>query len=321
MKNSSADAPYLSVIIAVYNEVENLPLLLESLSGVLETMSSSYEIIAVDDGSTDGSDQFLKKEAANYPYLRAVLLRRNYGQTAAFAAGFRHALGQVIVTMDGDLQNDPSDIPSLLAKLEEGYDLVTGWRQNRQDSMLTRIVPSQIANGIISRVFGLKLHDCGCSLKAFRSEIVSNLHLYGELHRFIPILAYVEGARVAEIPVRHHARRFGHSKYGIKRVFSTLMDLLTVFFLKKIMTRPMHLFGLPGIFCLISGIFIGAYMTLLKLGFHQAIGHRPLLLLSVLLVLAGVQLFCFGILAELLMRIYHESQHKPIYGVKEVIEA
>ncbi|HEY9295040.1 MAG TPA: glycosyltransferase, partial [Phormidium sp.] len=242
------------------------------------------------------------------------------GQTPAMAAGFNYARGRVIVTLDGDLQNDPADIPVLMAKLEEGYDLVSGWRRKRQDAAVKRLLPSKIANWLIGKVTGVKLHDYGCSLKAYRSELVADMNLYGELHRFLPALAYIEGAKITEIPVRHHARRFGQSKYGLGRTFRVLMDLLTIWFMKKFLTRPMHVFGLLGLGSMVTGVLIGGYLTFLKLGFGEEIGNRPLLVLAVVLLLAGVQLFGFGLLAELLMRTYHESQGRPIYRVREVVE-
>jgi hypothetical protein len=221
--------------------------------------------------------------------------------------------------MDGDLQNDPIDIPRLLETLNQGYDLVCGWRKNRQDNSFTRLLPSKIANFLIGIVTGIKLHDYGCSLKAFRSELVADMNLYGELHRFLPALAYIEGAKITEIEVRHHARRHGKSKYGLSRTFRVLMDLFTVFFMKKFLTKPMHVFGLLGLIFLAAGTLIGGYLTYLKLGLGEPIGGRPLLILSLLLVLTGVQLFSFGLLAELLMRTYHESQQRPIYRVRKVI--
>jgi glycosyltransferase involved in cell wall biosynthesis len=318
---SSALQPDLSVIVPVYNEVESLPRLLETIATALDPAQLSYEIVCVDDGSTDGSGEWLKQEAIARQNLRAVLLRRNYGQTAAMAAGFRHANGKVLVTLDGDLQNDPADIPALVAKLNEGYDLVSGWRKQRQDAALTRLLPSKIANWLIGEVTGVKLHDYGCSLKAYRAELVADLNLYGELHRFLPALAFIEGARITEMPVRHHARRFGKSKYGLGRTFRVVMDLFTIFFMKKFLTRPMHGFGLLGLLLIVLGTALGLYLCFLKLGLGMSIGDRPLLILSVSLFLAGIQLFSFGLLAELSMRTYHESQNRPIYRVREVIES
>ncbi len=309
----------VSVIVPVYNEVESLPYLIAEIAKSLTESGLSYEIICVDDGSKDGSAQLLKAEAQKRPDLKAVLLRRNYGQTAAMAAGFYYARSHSIVTLDGDLQNDPADIPLLLAKLAEGYDLVSGWRQKRQDAALTRLLPSKIANLLIGRVTGVKLHDYGCSLKAYRAEVLADMNLYGELHRFLPALAYIEGANITEIPVRHHARRFGQSKYGLSRTFRVVMDLMTIYFMKSFLTRPMHVFGLFGLLSTALGTILGLYLTFLKLGLGQSIGNRPLLILAVLLVVAGVQLFSFGLLAELLMRTYHESQGRPIYRVREVV--
>lgn len=309
----------ISVVVPVYNEVESLPHLISAIATTLTVSRLSYEIICVDDGSTDGSAEFLKQQAQTRTDLKAVLLRRNYGQTAAMAAGFDYAQLQCIVTLDSDLQNDPADIPLLLAKLEEGYDLVSGWRQKRQDAALTRLLPSQIANWIIGRVTGVRLHDYGCSLKAYRSELVADMNLYGELHRFLPALAYIEGAKISELPVRHHARRYGRSKYGLSRTFRVLMDLLTIWFMKKFLTRPMHVFGVFGLLSMALGTLLGLYLTVLKLGFGYSIGDRPLLILAVLLLVTGVQLFSFGLLAELLMRTYHESQGRPIYRVREVV--
>ena len=315
----SAIVPDVSVVVPIHNEVESLPLLLEAIASILSSSQINYEIICVDDGSTDGSGEFLKQEAQIRTDLKAVILRRNYGQTAAMAAGFYYAVGKAIVTLDADLQNDPADIPMLLAKLEDGYDLVSGWRQKRQDGAVNRLLPSKIANWLIRHTTSVNIHDYGCSLKAYRAELLADMNLYGELHRFLPALAYIEGARITEIPVRHHARRFGRSKYGIWRTFRVLMDLLTILFMKKFLTRPMHVFGLLGLISMVSGTAIGIYLTFVKLALGEMIGNRPLLILAVLLLVTGVQLFCFGLLAELLMRTYHESQGRPIYRVREVV--
>jgi dolichol-phosphate mannosyltransferase len=316
----SASVPAVSVVVPVRDEVESLPHLLEAIASTLSDNQISYEIICVDDGSTDGSAEFLKEQAQIRSDLKAVILRRNYGQTAAMSAGFNYAVGKAIVTLDADLQNDPADIPMLLAKLDEGYDLVSGWRQKRQDGAVNRLLPSKIANWLIRRTTSVYIHDYGCSLKAYRAELVADMNLYGELHRFLPALAYIEGARITEMPVRHHARRFGRSKYGISRTFRVLMDLLTILFMKKFLTRPMHVFGLLGLSSMVLGGGIGIYLTFVKLVMGEMIGNRPLLILAVLLLVTGVQLFCFGLLAELLMRTYHESQGRPIYRVREVVE-
>ncbi|MBU7586485.1 MAG: glycosyltransferase family 2 protein [Nostoc sp. TH1S01] len=316
----SANVPAVSVVVPVRDEVESLPHLIEAIASTLSDSQISYEIICVDDGSTDGSAEFLKQQAQIRSDLKAVILRRNYGQTAAMSAGFNYAVGKAVVTLDADLQNDPADIPMLLAKLDEGYDLVSGWRQKRQDGAVNRLLPSKIANWLIRRTTSVYIHDYGCSLKAYRSELVADMNLYGELHRFLPALAYIEGARITEMPVRHHARRFGRSKYGISRTFRVLMDLLTILFMKKFLTRPMHVFGLFGLSSMVLGLGIGIYLTFIKLVMGEMIGNRPLLILAVLLLVTGVQLFCFGLLAELLMRTYHESQGRPIYRVREVVE-
>ncbi|BBD67398.1 glycosyl transferase family protein [Nostoc commune NIES-4072] len=315
----SAIVPDVSVVLPIHDEVESLPLLLEAIAFTLSSSQINYEIICVDDGSTDGSGDFLKEQAQIRTDLKAVILRRNYGQTAAMAAGFYYAVGKAIVTLDADLQNDPADIPMLLAKLDEGYDLVSGWRQKRQDGAVNRLLPSKIANWLIRRTTSVNIHDYGCSLKAYRAELLADMNLYGELHRFLPALAYIEGARITEVPVRHHARRFGRSKYGIWRTFRVLMDLLTILFMKRFLTRPMHVFGLLGLISMVSGTAIGIYLTFVKLVLGEMIGNRPLLILAVLLLVTGVQLFCFGLLAELLMRTYHESQGRPIYRVREVV--
>lgn len=318
-QTTNPSQPDISILVPIYNEVDSIPDLLSAITTALDPTGLNYEIICVDDGSKDGSTELLIQLAKSRTDLKAVIFRRNYGQTPAMAAGFNNASGQVFITMDGDLQNDPADIPLLLAKLEEGYDLVSGWREKRQDDALTRLLPSKIANWVIGKVTGVKLHDYGCSLKAYRAELVADMNLYGELHRFLPALAYIEGARISEIPVNHHARRYGKSKYGLGRTFRVVMDLLTVFFMKKFLTRPMHVFGLFGLISIAAGMVLGLYLTILKLGLGQDIGDRPLLILAIVLVLAGVQLFSFGLLAELLMRTYHESQNRPIYRVREVV--
>ncbi len=318
--SSVIDSPQLdlSVVVPIYNEAESIETLVQAIADAVGEIDLSYEIICVDDGSKDGSTEVLTNLARRRTDLKAVILRRNYGQTPAMAAGFESATGKVIVTLDGDLQNDPVDIPLLLAKLDEGYDLVSGWRRKRQDAALTRLLPSKIANMIIAKVTGVKLHDYGCSLKAYRAELIADMNLYGELHRFLPALAYIEGARITEVPVRHHARRFGQSKYGLGRTIRVVMDLLTVYFMKKFLTRPMHVFGLGGVISLAIGIAMGSYLTVVKLFFNQNIGDRPLLILAVLLIITGVNLFCFGLVTELLMRTYHESQRRPIYRIRDV---
>ncbi|PNW38834.1 UNVERIFIED_CONTAM: glycosyl transferase [Euhalothece sp. KZN 001] len=314
-------APQVSVIVPIYNEVESLEALVDSIAQTLIPTQRPYEVICVDDGSKDGSTALLKTLAQSRKDLSAVILRRNYGQTAAMAAGFHQAQGQFIISLDADLQNDPTDIPQLLAKLEEGYDLVSGWRKYRQDAALTRLLPSKIANWLIGKVTNVRIHDYGCSLKGYRGELLADMNLYGELHRFLPALAFIEGAKITEIPVKHHPRRYGSSKYGLGRTLRVLMDLLTIWFMQKFLTRPMHVFGSLGLTSMGLGVLIGAYLTFVKFAFNQDIGDRPLLILVVVLLLAGVQLFSFGLLGELLIRTYHESQGRPIYRVREVVSS
>jgi glycosyltransferase involved in cell wall biosynthesis len=316
---AASPPPDLSVVVPLYNEEASLPQLVKQLLAALQPIGRSFELILVDDGSRDRTPELLRELAESVPELVAVLLRRNYGQTAAMAAGFDASRGSVIVTLDGDLQNDPSDIPLLLATLEEGYDLVSGWRHQRRDAAVSRLLPSFLANRLIARVTGVRLHDYGCSLKAYRREVLSDLNLYGELHRFLPALAYIEGARIGEVRVNHHPRRYGRSKYGIDRTFRVLMDLLTVWFMKRFLTRPMHVFGFAGLLCLLGGLVTGFWLVGEKLILGTDIGDRPLLLLAVLAILSGVQLFGFGLLAELQMRTYHESQGRPIYRVRATL--
>ncbi|MCP9850655.1 glycosyltransferase family 2 protein [Cyanobium sp. Morenito 9A2] len=313
---SESQAPEVSIVVPLFNEAESLPPLVEQLLASLRPQGRSFELVLVDDGSVDATASVLTRLAETTPELVAVLLRRNYGQTAAMAAGFDASVGALIVTLDGDLQNDPADIPLLLKRLEKGFDLVSGWRHERQDGALNRLLPSKIANGLIARVTGVKLHDYGCSLKAYRREVVADMNLYGELHRFLPALAFIEGARITEVKVQHHARRFGRSKYGLDRTFRVLMDLLTVTFMKRFLTRPMHVFGLGGLAGIGAGLLIALHLSYAKLVLQENIGNRPLLMVAVLAIVTGVQLFCFGLLAELQMRTYHESQGRPIYRVR-----
>lgn len=312
-------APYLSVVVPIYNEEESIPTLYDQLTAALATLDRPYEIIAVDDGSRDRSFALLSERAAQDPRLRVVRFRRNFGQTAAFAAGFDRARGTYIVTIDADLQNDPTDIPRLLDRAAEGYDVVSGWRANRQDPFLNRRLPSQIANGLISWATGVRLHDYGCSLKVYRADVVKNINLYGELHRFIPAIASWQGVAVTEMPVNHHARRYGSSKYGIGRTTRVLLDLITVRFLLSYSTRPMQVFGAFGLLAMLGGTLISLYLVALKLLYNLSIGDRPLLLLGVLLIIVGVQFIGFGLMGELIMRTYYETQHKPIYVVREEI--
>lgn len=310
----------LSVVVPIYNEEESLEALIQETNEVLRALGKDCEIIIVDDGSTDGTYPILIRLFRKEPRLKVVRLKRNFGQTAAVAAGLAYAQGEVIVAMDGDGQNDPRDIPALLAKLDEGFDLVSGWRSPRQDPFWTRRLPSQIANGLISWITEVKLHDYGCTLKAIRREIAKDLKLYGEMHRFIPAIAYERGARIAEIKVHHRPRLWGKSKYGIARTFRVVLDLLTVKFLLSYATRPLHIFGPVGLLSGAVGFVLAVYLTVQKLVYGLEIAGRPLLLLSVLLILVSFQFITMGLLAEMLARTYHESQNKPIYVIKEVLD-
>ncbi len=310
----------LSVIVPVYNEEESLESLIRELRSALDPLGRSYELVIVDDGSTDGSYACLSRLHKMEPRMKVLRFKRNFGQTAAVAAGLAQAQGKVIVPMDGDGQNDPKDIPALLAKLEEGFDLVSGWRSPRQDPFWSRQFPSLMANRFISWMTQVKLHDYGCTLKAIRSEVAKELKLYGEMHRFIPAIAYERGAKIAEIKVHHRPRHWGKSKYRIARTFRVVLDLLTVKFLLSYATRPLHIFGLIGLISGGAGFLIGGYLTIQKIFYHFEIGGRPLLLLAVLLILIGFQFISMGLLGEMLARTYHESQDKPIYVIKEILD-
>ena len=309
----------LSVVVPLFNEQESLAPLVERILSHVRPLGLSFELVLVDDGSRDRTPELLGQLAATVPELVAVRLRRNYGQTAAMAAGFDASCGEVIVTLDGDLQNDAADIPLLLEKLNQGFDLVSGWRHRRQDAALSRLLPSLLANRLIARVTGVKLHDYGCSLKAYRREVIDDLNLYGELHRFLPALAFIEGARITEVQVTHHPRRYGKSNYGIDRTFRVLMDLLTVWFMKRFLTRPMYVFGSGGLVAMGAGLLVALWLVGEKLMIGTNIGDRPLLLIALICFLTGVQLFCFGLLAEIQMRTYHESQGRPIYRVRDIL--
>ncbi len=313
--------PAVSVVVPAHNEERNLLPLCDRLTAVLDATGRSFEIVVVDDASTDGSVRLLRNLAANEPRLKAVCLRRNHGQTAALAAGFATATGEVVVAMDGDLQHQPEDIPALLAKIDEGYDLVNGWREGRSDRLLTRKIPSRAANWMIRKLSGVPLRDFGGTFKAYRSELLGQVRLYGDLHRFIPVLAAIHGARIAEVPIRIQDRAAGHSHYGLGRTTHVMFDMLTVAFLARYLTRPMHLFGSLGL--LLGGL--GAtglgYLLLEKLrGTHIMVEHGPLLIASAVVALSGLQLLCTGLIGEVLTRTYFESQGRPIYGASELIQ-
>lgn len=308
----------LSVVIPVYNEEENIRLLHDGLKRALDPLQREYEIIFVDDGSTDRTLSLLEEIQSGDKNVMVLSMRRNFGQTAAFAAGFDFARGDVVVTMDGDLQNDPADIPKLLELIKD-HDLVSGWRKKRKDPFFSRRLPSIIANWLISNVTGVKLHDYGCSLKAYKREVIKNLKLYGEMHRFIPAVASWYGVRVAEVETIHHPRIHGKSKYGISRTVKVVLDLITVKFLQSFSTKPIQFFGPVGVASGFLGFLILLYLSLDKILFHHDIGGRPLLLLGALLVIVGIQLIGMGLLGEMLVRVYHESQRKPIYVIKKIL--
>jgi len=309
----------LSVVIPVYNEEENVEPLVSELTTVLSRLQQTYEIVIVDDGSRDGTFAKLRVLLAQRPELTIMRLKRNFGQTAAVAAGLAHASGETVILMDGDAQNDPADIPAMLAKLAEGNDLVAGWRFNRQDPFLNRRLPSMIANRLISWATQVKLHDYGCTLKVMRRTVAKDLRLYGEMHRFIPALAYERGAQIAELKVNHRPRLRGQTKYGISRTLRVILDLLTVKFLNTYSTRPAHVFGPIGIVSGVVGFVLSLHLTIQKFVYEVDIGGRPLLLLAVLLIFIGFQFVTMGLLGEMLARTYHESQDRPVYVVGEVL--
>src|SRR5918999_4866973 len=313
--------PELSVVIPIRNESPNIDALYTELTEALERWGRTYEVLAVDDGSTDDSFERLARWQQRDPRWRIIRFRRNFGQTAAFAAGFRHARGRLIATSDGDLQNDPRDLPDMIRRVEEGSDIVCGWRKDRKDPWLTRRLPSELANKLISWSTGVKLHDYGCSLKVFRAEVVKPIKLYGEMHRFLPAIASEMGVNIAEVVVNHRPRRHGASKYGLSRTFRVVLDLLTVKFLLSYSTRPLQMFGLIGVPMGLVGFLIAAYLSYERLTGQQAIANRPLLLFAVLLIFTGIQLVTMGLLAEIMSRTYHESQDKPIYVIRDVCES
>jgi glycosyltransferase involved in cell wall biosynthesis len=309
----------LSIVVPVFNEEENIEPLVGEIRGALAPLKKSYEVIAVDDGSGDRTFAVLSRLRRCDPTVNVIRLKRNFGQTAALAAGLAYASGEIVVLMDGDGQNDPADIPALLGKIEEGNDMVAGWRFHRQDPFLSRRLPSMIANRLISWTTKVKLHDYGCTLKAMRREIAKSLRLYGEMHRFIPAIAYERGARIAEIRVNHRPRLRGASKYGITRTLRVILDLLTVKFLSSYSTRPAHVFGPIGIISGFTGFLIALYLTAQKFVYDVEIGNRPLLLLSILLIFIGFQFITIGLLGEMLARTYHESQDRAVYVIGEVL--
>jgi glycosyltransferase involved in cell wall biosynthesis len=313
--------PRISVVIPVFNEAENLEDLQRELVAGLEKTGQSFEAILVDDGSTDSSWTVLRSLQAKDGRFKLIRLRKNFGQTAALAAGFDRARGDIIISLDADLQNDPNDIPLFIQKIEEGYDIVSGWRKSRKDKFFSRRVPSILANRLISRLTGVKLHDYGCTLKAFRSEIIKNVKLYGELHRFIPAIASQLGVEIAEVEVNHRARKHGKSKYSIARLPKVILDLLTVKFLLSYSTRPLQIFGLLGLGSFVAGLVISIWLSVQRLFFGQSLANRPLLLLGAILIIIGFQFIMLGLLAEIMVRAYHESSGKTIYVVREFVDS
>jgi dolichol-phosphate mannosyltransferase len=318
-KTKTHDAPELSLFLPVMDEEENLRPMHAKIAAALDELRKTAEVIYVDDGSTDGSLAVLKDIAATDDRVRVISLRRNYGQTAAMAAGIDAARGEILIPMDADLQNDPADIARLLDKLGEGYDVVSGWRKDRQDKLVSRKIPSQIANRIISWIGGVPLHDYGCSLKAYRRDVIQDVKLYGEMHRFIPIYASWAGARVTEIPVGHHARTMGRSKYGISRTLKVIFDLMTIKFMASYQTKPIYVFGGFGMIAFAISVIAGFWAVYLKLFEGTSFILTPLPIIAVVMLAISVQFFLMGLLAELLVRTYHESQDKAIYAVREKI--
>ena len=320
--SQDVQTPEVSVVVPLFNEADNILPLYHALHHAMALIGRRWEVIFVDDGSTDNTYPVLcDLHAQAKALVRVLRLRRNFGQTAALSAGFDAARAPVIVSMDGDMQNDPSDIESLLKTLDDGYDVVSGWRVHRQEGFWLRRLPSRMANWLISRITGIHLHDYGCTLKAYRADVVKELRLYGEMHRFIPALIGGNGARIAELPVQHHARRHGRSKYGLSRTLRVIFDLMTVKFWLSFLTRPLQIFGLLGVATGGLGALICLYLAVLKLGWQEPLAQRPLLMLGVLLLVVGVQFICMGILAEIQTRTYHESSNKPIYTLRDVLDS
>lgn len=310
----------LSLVVPVYNEQENLPLLFDAIYQTMNAMRKSWEVILVDDGSYDKSLSVLREYAQKDPeHLRVISFRRNFGQTAAIAAGLDYSQGEIIVLLDADMQNDPADIPMMLAKLDEGYDLVSGWRKDRKDNAFTRNFPSMLANSLISRVTGVHLHDYGCTLKVYRRDVLEGFRLYGEMHRFIPVYASSVGANITELAVRHHPRKFGKTKYGLERTAKVVLDLFTVKFLVSYASKPIYLFGGAGGLLMVVSAFIMFYLFVRRIFFFVGIANSPLLQMSAMFFILGVQSMLMGLIAELLVRTYHESQRKPTYTVRTKI--
>jgi len=309
----------LSIVIPIYNERESIEKLYKKLDEALSGMNLKYEVLLIDDGSVDDTFNELLKVHRRNKLFKIIRFRKNFGQTSAISAGFSYAEGEVVVTLDADLQNDPRDIPVLLEKLNEGYDIVSGWRRNRKDKAVTRRFPSIIANKIISKLTGVHLHDYGCTLKAYRKEVVKNINLYGEMHRYIPAIASGIGVKVAEVPVMHHSRRYGKSKYGVSRTIKVILDIITLKFLLSYSQSPIQIFGLVGLFSGAVGFIMTSYLIIMRLFFNQSLADRPLFILSIFMIFIGVQLITIGLLAEVLIRVYHKVQNRSTYVIKDII--
>ncbi len=314
------ESVYLSVVIPVYNERENISFLYENLSRILPSLCVKYEVLLIDDGSSDGSFNELVKIHEQDNNYKVIKFRKNFGQTPAMSAGFDYANGEIIITLDADLQNDPQDIPLLIQKMNEGYDIVSGWRINRQDKAISRKLPSKIANWLIAKLTGVRIHDYGCTLKAYSRDVVKNIELYGEMHRYIPAVASWMGISVAEVPVHHHSRKFGKSKYGISRTIRVILDIIILKYLLSYSQKPIQIFGLIGLFTGLVGGIITIYLIIMRLFFNVALSSRPLFTLSIFMIFIGVQLITMGILGELLMRTYHEASGKPTYAIKQILD-
>lgn len=319
IEQSMDQSCYLSLIIPAKNESENLEILYQSITQALRHTNKRYEVIIINDGSTDATQQVIERLHERDPRIIGIELKKNFGQTPALAAGIDHARGEIIIMLDADLQNDPHDIPLLLEKIHEGYDIVSGWRKDRKDKLVTRKIPSRIANYILNSASNTPIHDLGCSLKAYRREVIADLNLYGDMHRYLPIYAGMNGARIAEIEVHHRPRMFGQSKYGLSRVFKVVIDMVTIQFWAKFLTKPMRFFGMVGLMLLSAGSLAALYLTYLKVAYGAAIGDRPLLIFATLSILAGLQVIGLGILGEVLARNYFESQGKKTYSIRKVV--
>ncbi|MBN1298738.1 MAG: glycosyltransferase [Actinobacteria bacterium] len=318
--SSSVKKTDISIVVPVYNEEESLPHLYASLAAVLEKMDKTYEVILVDDGSRDDSYAKLVDIHNKNKNFKIIRFRRNFGQTQAMRAGFDNALGEVIITLDADLQNDPNDIPAMLEKMEEGYDIVSGWRKNRQDKLFSRRMPSVIANRLISRLFNVHIHDYGCTLKAYKRDILDNIELYGEMHRYIPAVASWMGVKIAEMPVNHYPRKFGKAKYGISRTVRVIIDIITIKFLLTYSKKPMQIFGLIGVLAALVGLVLTLWLIIERIFFNISLGNRPLFILSIFIFLGGIQFVTMGLLGEIMMRTYHEGTGKPTYVIKNFLK-